>query len=189
MTIAPVRPGTAVGASAPAVAAPGHAHADCPPFCDGSCTDQWTDVAGARYHGGILALVSATELNQDRDRDIYVTASRLDEPGKVGDLEVHLLTGGTLRGEDWKLDRDNARDLGHMLIDLANSDGPFDVNAEDIRVGDVLVTGEGQQKVYMLMVDASSDHVSAYTHERNDSFTDGWQFVFGEQVTVVRVAR
>lgn len=75
----------------------------------------------------------------------------------------------------------NAADLADPL-----PAGVSHIRAEEIRVGDEVDTPDGWQTAYMILVDASAQHVSIFTPERNDSYTDGWQHTFGDPLIVRR---
>lgn len=59
------------------------------------------------------------------------------------------------------------------------------VNAECVRIGDLILTDDGWQKVTGALMFVDSDQVDLYTPERDDE-SDGWKFVFGEQVKIRR---
>jgi hypothetical protein len=62
--------------------------------------------------------------------------------------------------------------------------GPFvqRVAAERLHVGKQLLTADGWQTIRGIVVFADADQVSVFTDERDDLYTDGWPFHFGDQV-------
>lgn len=61
---------------------------------------------------------------------------------------------------------------------------PFvrEITAENLRIGKQLLTPDGWQDIYGLVVFEDSDQVSVFTPNRPDDTTDGWRFSFGDIV-------
>jgi hypothetical protein len=74
-------------------------------------------------------------------------------------------------------------------IRVRRSTGVLTIAAEDIRYDDHLLTDHGWQAVEGAMVSARTQFVAVFTDERNGDDSDGWQFAFGDEITVRRVAR
>jgi hypothetical protein len=58
----------------------------------------------------------------------------------------------------------------------------WEVQAQFLRVGKQLLTPDGWQTIYGLLVFEDSDQVAVFTPEREDQRTDGWPFHFGDLV-------
>lgn len=122
------------------------------------------------------------------DVDLSTSVTRLDFPDVMGTPEVHLLANPTT---DLILTPANARKAAANLLNAADLAEPLPVGAshivaEDIRVGDEIDTPDGWQTAYMILVDARDQHVSIFTSERDDSYTDGWQHEWGDPLIVRR---
>lgn len=167
-----------------------HNSGTCPPWCDGNCHG-WSDDAGWQYHGSQFVTVPAAE-HRSGQTGIDVSTSRLDGPDGIGEPQIHLMTGtDSLPSEDWLLTPGNARRLAAYLLNAADRVEPLPAGevvtlARDIRTGDDLLTPDGWQHVYMVLIDDSADHAAAFTPERNDTDGDGWQFTLTTSVTVRR---
>lgn len=163
----------------------------CPVWCDGNC-DNWTDNGDAdRYHSSGFTTIKAVEQVTGQS-GIDVSTTRLDTPAGPGEAQVHLLTGtDRVANDDWALTPTDARQLAAALLnaaDLADAppNGELSTLAQHIRIGDDLLTPDGWQSVYMTMIDGHSLTAAAFTAERNDTDTDGWQYTFGDRVRVRR---
>jgi hypothetical protein len=163
----------------------------CPDFCDGNC-DGWTDDEdGTRFHAGDYGDVSAVE-QVSGYKGVGVSLTRLDSLDGPGAPQIHLMTGTQrITNDDWALTPADARKLAAALLNAADDAEPLPTGeqatfARDLRIGDVLLTPDGWQRIYMVLIDESANHAAAFTPERDDMDCDGWKFELGSPVTVRR---
>lgn len=72
----------------------------------------------------------------------------------------------------------------HESITMHTPEGQtWQVRSQYLRIGKQLLTEDGWQTIYGLVVFKDADQVSVFTDERDDEGTDGWCFTFDQVVT------
>lgn len=162
----------------------------CPSWCEGDCDHGWFDEEGSRYHSSGYEALSVKAHGRPQVH-LSTCLTRLDDPDAdaAGPVEIHL--GDIMY--DYVFTPAQARTMAAMFLNAADLAEPLPVrvahiSAEKIRIGDEIDTPDGWQTAYMILVDVRDQHVSIFTSERDDSYTDGWQYTFGDPL-IIRRAR
>ncbi|MFY1673652.1 hypothetical protein ACN27G_27460 [Plantactinospora sp. WMMB334] len=190
MTLAPVRPHTGDVAFVPPQRTRVPAVTPCPLFCD---RNHQPDPDGSIDHSGEIGeLIAAHDNIASRDVETAVTAYRLDIPGQPSMPEVLLdiAVPGQMPYAHLSWTPTNARRQAGVLVEAADMVDPLPVGetwepARHVRVGDEILTGDGWQHVYMLLICERDRQVSLWTPER-DGDTDGWEY---DTADLIRVRR
>lgn len=153
-----------------------------PVFCaDPAGCEAQRDWDGSLYHGSAFRDVTVNSANDSGPDTVSVSASRVDDPTDgPADPVLHVLLVRV--GVDIEMSPGQALGLAEALAEYARlAGGHLLPVAQDVRLGDQVLTPAGWQTVTGLLHDGLRDEVAVFTVSDDDPAA---RYQVGERVAV-----
>lgn len=167
-------------------------------WCDGGCRDtepvepgdeEWQDDD---YHCGAVAPLPMMRFTRNGWRDLHDVSLIVRHDENEGDDSQPLIMidyphrdcGIAMTARQARINAAWLMNAADLLDPLPT--GAMATTAVNVRIGDLLDTPDGWQKVTGLLFDAAIEQASVFTTARTLDDSDGWGLSFNDPVTVRR---